>query len=209
MDEDLDRGQIISAEIGRYLTEMGVDVGLLGLLASAGGDDMYVLTFSELGALRVTNEGRERPDWSVRIIDGGLYLRGTQNSMYGEGKYMLLCEQGSVTLYSVYEAGLEKARSIVENSWVHSMLIDGHSVPLGDHFQLFSDGSYLNSMFSLSSEHLTRITDARESVGHAMQVSIESPFFVGYRVDITADGRAMMSQFVRSCVSGDYGDLAE
>ncbi len=86
---DLDLGQIISAASSAYISEMGVDTGLLDLIVRAGKNEIYVLSETEQAALRVTNEGRGSAKWDLKLTQGIYYLRGVQNTVHGQGKFML------------------------------------------------------------------------------------------------------------------------
>jgi hypothetical protein len=52
----------LSAAIGSYIREMGVDARLLDLWKKAGPDEMYLLSRQEAEALRVVNRGEPRPE---------------------------------------------------------------------------------------------------------------------------------------------------
>ncbi len=200
-EDDLDVGQIISAAASAYIREMEVDAGLLDLIVRAGKNELYVLSETEQKALRVTNEGRAPADWSLQLKQGLYYLRGVQDTMYGQGKFLLLCTDQSLGLHSIYEAGVAKSQSIVKGDWFHSLLIDGRNVSLGDPYRILDDDGYLNAMFILTPEQIKQIVGARESVGHAMQVLRDAPTFVGYRVDFNIDTPNQKREFISACSS--------
>ncbi|MCP1175879.1 hypothetical protein [Ralstonia chuxiongensis] len=100
---DLDAAQVISASIGNYIRDMEVDQGLFGLMASQGKEGIRILTKSELTGFNVVNNGRKRPEWSIEAIEGGQYLRGVQDTVYGQGKAVFLCEQRRIWMQSFYQ----------------------------------------------------------------------------------------------------------
>jgi hypothetical protein len=88
---DLDVGQIISADIGSYIREMGADPGLFDLMVKAGASEIYLLSEQEAKDLSVVNNGRMPPEWSIEAVPEGTYLKGVQNTVYGEGKFTFGC----------------------------------------------------------------------------------------------------------------------
>lgn len=200
-ESDLDMGQIISAAASAYIREMGADGGLLDLIVSAGKNELYLLNEAEQKTLRVTNEGRAPAEWSLQLNQGLYYLRGVQDTMYGQGKFLLYCTEQGLAVHSIYEAGPAKSPSIANVEWFHSLLIDSRTVPLGKPSRIKDDHGFLNAMFVLSPEQIKQTSLARESIGHAMQVSREAPTFVGYRVDFNVDTSNKLREFISTCPS--------
>lgn len=198
-ETDLDTGQMSTAVVAAYIREMGVDGRLLDVMVSRGKDDLYVLSEDEQRELRVANNGRDPAEWSLQLNQGVYYLRGVQDTIYGLGKFILACSEKGLEFLSIYEAGPVRSKSIVKDEWFHSLLIDGGDVALGTPSHLVNIDANLNAIFILNSEQVKKILDARESVGHAMQVSQESPMFVGYRVDYNADTATLVRKFVSAC----------
>lgn len=196
---DLDVGQILTASISRYLTEMGVDQGLLGLMMKAGADQIYQLSKAEMAELGVVNNGRLPPQWTIEAIDGGMYLRGSQETVYGTGKTLFVCNKGRFTLNSFYTAG-ERGQSIVRGGWSHSLLVDKDTVALGEPLAVRSRDGMLIVLLPLSAENLQRIRTA-SSVGHAMQVSREALTFVGYKVDIDQGSQSKVRSYLGNCLA--------
>ncbi len=200
-ETDLDSGQIISAAASAYIFEMGADGRLLDLIVSAGKDELYLLSDAEQKALRVTNNGRAPAEWSIQLNQGIYYLRGVQDTMYGQGKFILYCTEHGLAVHSIYEVGPVKSQSIANGEWFHSFLIDGHAMPIGKPFRIIDDHGFINAIFILSPKQTSQILGAHESVGHAMQVTQEAPTFVGYRVDFNADTADKVREFVSTCSS--------
>src|SRR5215510_6242293 len=74
--EDADRASDLSAAVGSYIREMGVDVRLLELWTKARPDQMYVLSQKQAEDLGVVNNGRKPPEWG--FAPGGSRLQGRQ-----------------------------------------------------------------------------------------------------------------------------------
>lgn len=199
-NSDLDDGQIISAAIGAYIREMGVDSRLLDLTVTAGKNQIYILSESEQKTLGVVNEGRAPSEWSIQMQQGLVYLRGTQNTMYGAGKFLLFCADRKLILHSIYEAGIASSENVVRGDWFHSLWTDGKTTALSAPIQSVNDNGYLNTNFSLSRKQAMLILAARESVGHTMQVTREAPTFIGYRVDLASAARRQLREFISACM---------
>lgn len=196
---DLDAGQIVAAAIGAYIREMDVEPALLDLTVKAGKDGIYILSAAELTSLRVVNNGRKQPAWSIEVVEGGTYLRGSQETLYGVGKSMFMCSGGRYEFMSVYSAGA-KAETIAKGAWEHSISIDADTVPLPAPRRIQSDGRFVNAAFRITPDILRRLQSA-STVGHAMQLSREAPTFVGYTIDIDPASKAKVSTYAKNCAN--------
>jgi hypothetical protein len=143
-----------TAVMAAYIREMGVDGRLLDVMVSRGKDDLYVLSEDEQRELRVANNGRDSAEWSLQLNQGVYYLRGVQDTIYGLGKFILACSDKRLKLFSIYEAGPVRSKSIVKDEWFHSLLIDGGDVALGTPSHLVNIDTNLNAIFILNSEHV-------------------------------------------------------
>lgn len=199
---DLDAGQIISAAISRYLTEMGIDQGLLGLMMKTSADQIYQLSKAEMAKLGLINNGRLLPQWSIEAVDGGMYLRGSQETVYGTGKALFICNKGRFALNSFYTAG-ERGESIARGGWAHSLLVDNDTVAVGEPLAVRNREGMLSVLLPLSAENLQRIRTAT-SVGHAMQVSREAPTFIGYKVEIDESSQPKVRAYLGNCLADKH-----
>ena len=198
-DTDLDTAQILSAAISNYIREMDVDPGLFDLMVQEGKDGIRVLNSRELTRLNVVNNGRKRPQWSIEAVDGGMYVRGVQDSIYGQGKVVLYCENHEMLFQSYYQAGPARATSIQSGGWYHSLLVDGDPLPLSDPFHIKASGAEIATMFLLTESQVLAIA-AGTSVGHAMQLARDAPTFVGYNVDIPPESTQRVRTYIRNCL---------
>ena len=146
---DLDAAQIVSAVVGAYIREMDVDPGLFDYMAERGRDSVRILATQEMAHLNVINNGRQRPEWSIEVVEGGNYLRGVQDTVFGRGKAVLLCQDHSMFVYSFYQAGSERAKSIAWGKWYHSLLVDAKTFPLPTLFALRHRGKKSQQIFGL------------------------------------------------------------
>jgi hypothetical protein len=197
---DLDVAQVISAAIGAFIREMEVDPALFDLMVQQGSDDIRILSNDEQKRLNVLNNGRDRPDWSIEVVQGGQYLRGYQNTINGFGKAVLSCHAGNLTYLSFYEAGSQRATSLKNNPWFHSILVDGKPLPVNNPFRKNATGDEFSVFLPLSREQSLAISRSA-SVGHAMQRARDVPTFVGYEIEIPSTASFKVSTFINNCLA--------
>jgi hypothetical protein len=197
-ENDLDTAQIISAAVSNYIRDMGVDPALFDLMVESGKDDIRLLSKEELTSLNVVNNGRQLPHWSIEVVEGGEYLRGVQDTVYGEGKGLFSCAKQNVIFQSFYQIGAQKAKSVAAGGWYHSLLIDGKTAPLPEPAAIKANGDEIYSLFILSKQQAVAISSARR-FGHAMQIGRDAPTFVGYQIDIPPASALKVSAFIKNC----------
>ena len=122
-----------------------------------GKQSIRLLSTSDLGSLNVANNGREKAQWSLEVVEGGQYLRGVQNTVFGQGKAVLLCEKGRIYYSSFYQSGNERAKSIARGRWYHSLLVDGNTLPLPDSIQAKASGEEVSAEFPLTRDQVLSI----------------------------------------------------
>lgn len=194
---DLDVAQVASARINTYIREMDVDPSLFELMARTGKDQIYILSTQQLHDLNVTNNGRKRPSWTIEAVDGGMYLRGQQETVWGEGKAIFICGKG-VVFNSFAPVSEDQSRSMIRGEWFHSLLVDAENFPIEPGGKGRYDGYFLNTQFLLTSEQVQKVLKAKK-VGHAIQVTREAPSFVGYTIEIPEAQRPKINAFLRTC----------
>ena len=192
-----DLGQDLSPAIESYVREMGVDARLLELWAKAAPDEMYVLSQQEAKALRVVNDGREPPEWSVAPFPGGTMLQGRQATADGRGTVFFSCDEKQTIFGSAYEAA-GKAEAAAVRRWRHVVTIDsydGVSVkPLG----VSSKDGIVRSTFLVPPD-LVRLAMSAKRIGHLMKPSSDAPS-IGVSVDIDESSALMVRTFLGSCL---------
>jgi hypothetical protein len=196
---DLDTAQIVSAAIGTFVRDMEVDPGLFDLMVHEGKDRIRTLSKVELIRLNVINNGRKKPAWSIEVIEGAQYLRGLQDTVYGQGKAILLCHDNRIIYQSYYQVGTEMANSIASGGWFHSLLADDKTLPLPYPAEIRATGNEIYSVFSLTSEQALAIASS-SSMGHAMQRASDAAVFVGYQIDIPDSSSGKVHTFIRNCL---------
>jgi hypothetical protein len=200
---DLALAQILSAAIAAFIREMGVSGELFDYMSSAGSQEILIIPNTKLLELRVINNGRKEAVWSIEAVQGGQYLRGEQDSIYGKGKLLFICDPKSkvVLMTSMYEAGAERASQVLGGGWFHSLMTDAGTHPLDRIYDQNSRGDELTVAFLLTPADALKVASTR-SVGHAMQLSRSAPTYVGYQIDISdKKSRDRVRNFLTNCVT--------
>ena len=192
-----DLGHDLSAAIGSYMREMGVDARLLELWAKAAPDEMYVLSRQEARDLRVVNDGREPPEWSIAPFPGGTMLQGRQATADGRGTVFFSCDDKQTILGSVYEAaGTAEAAAV--RRWRHVVTSDGDDgVPVMPLAVSSRDGA-VRSTFMVPPDLVRRAMSAKR-IGHLMKPSSHARS-IGVSVDIDESSALMIRTFLGGCL---------
>lgn len=192
-----DLGQDLSPAIESYVREMGVDARLLELWAKAAPDEMYVLSQQEAKALRVVNDGREPPEWSVTPFPGGTMLQGRQATADGRGTVFFSCDEKQTIFGSAYEAA-GKPEAAAVRRWRHVVTIDSYDgVPVKP-FGVSSKDGIVRSTFLVPPD-LVRLAMSAKRIGHLMKPSSHAPS-IGVSVDIDESSALMVRTFLGSCL---------
>lgn len=195
---DLELAQIVSAAVSSYIREMDVDPELLNYMTAAGKDDMNILTDHALVDLNVVNNGRQRAKWTIEVVEGATYLRGEQLTVWGLGRVMFVCWKDTVIMRSVAPVG-EKGKMMLSQKWVHSLLIDGETVPIPTPQAREEAEGFLTSFIPLNAEMLTAVINANKSIGQAIQTSRSDFRFVGYQLDIPKHEQGRVRTYLKNC----------
>jgi hypothetical protein len=192
-----DLGQDLGAAIGSYMREMGIDARLLDLWAKAAPDEMYVLSQKEAKDLRVVNDGREPPEWSIAPFPGGTMLQGRQATADGRGTVFFSCDEKQTIFGSVYEAAGTGEPAAVRR-WRHVVTIDSYDgVPVKPLGVSSRDGA-VRSTFLVPPD-LVRLAMSAKRIGHLMKPSSHTPS-IGVSVDVDESSALMVRTFLGGCL---------
>lgn len=192
----VDVAQIISAAISTYVHEMGVSPRFNEVFVSAGKDDMTEPTRNELAAMRVTNNGFERTNWTLESQAGFNYLKGERDTVYGINKFILGCPAPrSFLLHMIMDP--QGRQEEVMGMRAHTLVIDGKHQALKPVRREIKNG-WFNGSYELTLEQV-RAIGRSGAIGVILQHSREAPMFLGFNHMEIGEGAARVRSFLRSC----------
>ena len=192
-DDDLAAGQSVSGVITRYFSDMGVSTELFALMAQIPSEDLHVLTPEEARRLRLVNDGRGVPEWSIEASDAGFYLRGAQDSDSGPGKVVVACVGTGWVLMGFYS--VTNAEEIVAGAVRASIRVDDGFVSLPGKDFYAKDGDVVG-MADLAPATVERLRRASE-IGFAFHPP-NPEIFWGFAVEV-GEFRERVERYFSAC----------
>jgi hypothetical protein len=197
---DADRGQDLTAAVGSYIREMGVDARLLDLWKKARPDEMYVLSQREAEALGVVNNGRKAPEWSIAARAGGSRLQGRQATIDGTATVFFSCDNKQTVFESVYESA-GRGERVNARGWSHWLVIDGYDQAPLTALRASADDGLVRSTFVLPPD-LVRLARAAKRIGLRMKPPSNRSPSIGYSVDVDDRAASTVRNFLGNCLRG-------
>jgi hypothetical protein len=192
---DIVIAQVASGEITSYLSEMGVDTALFELMVRIDNDDIYRLSVDEAENWLVANNGKQAAQWSIELQEKALYLKGVQETVWGTGKSMFLCDKGKIIFTPMYLANIN-VDFIIKNTIQHSLRIDDEFIPLESVSEFINANGYILAVFRLDEIQLELIREAK-AIGYAAHPKNRGIFW-GFTVDIGTSNEKIRN-FLSSC----------
>ena len=203
--DDLDSGQVITAAIVNYLSEMQIDSALMNYVVLAGKNEMKYLDDEIMRKLNVTNDGRASPEWSIDIGKNGAYLSGRQDIMIGGGQVVMFCDAGRIIMLTRAEVGSKNAQMIIDERFIPNFMVKklGGLAP-DSLFEIkptvfVKDGDYIDTTF-IYPYRLDQVLDRLDAIGVGYMVPDKSGRFIGFVLDVGSDGnRTRIKKFLSNC----------
>ncbi len=194
---DLDVGQVMSAAITGYLTEMGIDLGLFEVMVKAGRGQMIMLSSDQIVRFRMANFGFQPPSWGIEGAKGIVYLKGEQESFNGLGKVLMTCAKGGQVKFSaLFNAGARNSAIIASNKG-NSLRTNDRFLPVNQLSQApVISGDFILASFIPDQNLIFEIRSATH-VGFAFHGDQASTFH-GFLVDKRGN-EDMVSSFIQHC----------
>ncbi len=199
VDQGTDAAQIISAAVVQYMRDMDIDPQLFTLMTEAGETEVVIPTRQQLVDFNVVNNGAEKPIWSIESIPQGLYLKGEQETVWGDNKLLFLCGRGgSMLLTAIFPARGRQA--LISGEHADGLLLDGQVVPTPPGVATFAGFNQGNAILTIGLDRsLIKKLLASKSVGVSMQFAYDAPVFDGVAdIDFT-DGFRKIGGFLETC----------
>ena len=196
-------GQVLSAEIVDYMTEMRVDPTFFNLMTRPMPEEILWVSAEDLDRYRVTTGPIRDQRMEYRNADGFFYLTLWQHGFYGENKLLLSCnDQGSLA----FIAYLEPPDLRVVETQPHDLKVtlDGAVEAPAMWDLIGTDETWAVALFTLTPDQMTRLADA-QSFGARMIPGSDPTLFFGFDYRIGEDG-AQIRDMIDGCRrQQDYG----
>ena len=102
---DVEKSQVLSAGIAKYLDQMGISLGFLSLSAGTASNKLLELSEDELREHRMITGGATEVVWGTEMRAQMLYVRGKRDSIFGQHKVILAHAKGvGFMFFAVIEA---------------------------------------------------------------------------------------------------------
>jgi hypothetical protein len=193
-----DNAQVASSIIIQYIRDMDVDPALFSEMTKAGRDEINAVPHPRLEALNVINNGQGKTRWTIEGTGDGLYLKGERDTSNGINKFILLCKQGKLSLYVVFDP-VGRGEEILTHG-AQSLMLDGEAIPLSHlrEGEVTLRNGWVNAFYSLTPDLINKIKQAK-TVGIAFQFVYGAPMFLGFDHMEVGDGRPKLTGFIASC----------
>ena len=191
--DDLAAGQSVSGLITRYLSDMDVSTDLFALMAQIPSEDLYVLQPEEARTLRLVNDGRGVPEWSIEASEAGFYLRGVQDTAWGPGKVVLGCVGTGWMLMGFYS--VSNAEEIAAGAVRASVRADDDFLPLEGKSFYAKNGDVVG-MADLAPATVKQLRRAAE-IGFAFH-PLNPEIFWGFAVEV-GEFREKVDRYFSAC----------
>lgn len=202
---DLDRGQIITAAIANYLSEMQINTEAISQLVSAGKNEMNYLNRDLLEKLNITNNGRAPAQWTIDIEKGvDPYLLGQQDVISGGGRLLMQCDSGATFIAALAKVGIENAKMIVREKFTPYLMarLSKSSSPILlheiDSSTLEADKDNVRVVFYTAG--VGKFIDRFDAIGVGFIKPDRPDVYIGFVVDIgKVENRARIKRFLSNC----------
>jgi hypothetical protein len=190
--------QILSADIAAYIKEMGVETGLLALMATTDPGQIRILSDEETVTLGVVHDGQSSAKWTLEgRAEIGLYLKGEPSTYRGTDKFIFGCEGGRPIVIGMFVP--PENRTPLMAMQVHSINLDGEPAYVPSATRQI-DENYATFGFPLDAATIAAIKRARR-IGVAAQMIEGAPIFAGFADMPTAGMAEKLEGFLKMCIA--------
>jgi hypothetical protein len=186
--------QLMSAEIVEFIKNSRADTSFFTLMTSALPSEIYFVPHQKLRELRVVTGKIWDETWSFEYVGNTGYLRIWQQSVYGENRLTLICDNKRLFGGAIVEPAANPI-----GPFTVSVFIDGEMKTIPDNLVVeppIFNGKFISTAFLVTPEIAGRMLSAR-SVGAAIQPP-NKHFFWGFQID-TEKGRDKLSKMILGC----------
>lgn len=194
--EGVSVGQVLSAEIVDYMTEMRVNPTFFNLMTQPMPEEILWVSAEDLDRYGVTTGAIRDQRMEYRNADGFFYLTLWQHGFYGENKLLLSCNDHGSLAFIAY---LEPPDLRVVETQPHDLKVtlDGAVEAPAMWDLIGTDETWAVALFTLTPEQMTRLGQA-QSFGARMIPGSDPTLFFGFDYRIGEDG-AQIRDMIDGC----------
>ena len=205
----LDDAQIVSGALVEYIARMGVDARLFELMTEVGPSAIRILTSEELAGMRVTTPAKEKEEWRLKAIPGGIYLVGTLVDIRGTSKLIFFCERPKNVLWSlvIVPAGNDQSANLMMSDRAGAgYFVDGDIRAVSEapsQFKIERKNLEISITWLVHPADIQAIVSAKENTGFAI-LSKMNGIFYGLEIGFgsNGEGRSMIGNYANNCWRG-------
>lgn len=194
---DIATGQITSTLLANHLSNLGIDLRLLEVAATAAPDQMNYMDPFQAYELNLVNAGSLSATWNLKAEKGLVYLLAEQTKIAGTGRIVLSCSIGnSVSMAVFYNAWYDPSTISAMDEF--SLVIDGQpykTQPNRVGERLVNGFSYL--IFDPSPEQIQAFRKAK-TVGFSFLRAGYPATKASFTIDVN-DANDMVTSFAQFC----------
>lgn len=194
--EGVQVGQVLSAEIVAYLSEMRVDPSFYRLMTQPLPEDILWVSAEDLDRFGVTTGAVRDQRVEYRNADGFFYLTLWQEGMYGENKLLLSCNDAGSVAFMAYLQPPDLG-AIATDPHTLSVSFDGAPGAPAMWDLIGTDETWAISLFTLAPDQMARLATAR-SFGARLTPDAAPDTFFGFDFDLS-EGRDDLLDMIEGC----------
>lgn len=125
----------------------------------------------------------EEAKWTIETYEGFKYLKGHQESNYGEGKLLFMCTDKGSIMYAFYNAEAY-TDSIVQEGKIFSLMIDDNKIfEIPTPVKFFNQNNWVNAVHEMDDRIFPQLIKS-DKVVYMIQNAKDDNRFRGFTIEI-------------------------
>jgi hypothetical protein len=125
-----------------------------------------------------------KAEWTIETHEGFSYLKGRQESNYGEGKLFFMCTDKGSLMYAFYDAG-EYTDSIVQEGIIFSLMTDDNKIfQIPTPVKFFNQNNWVNAVHEMDARIFPQLIKS-DKIVYMIRNTKGDKRFRGFTIEIT------------------------
>lgn len=124
------------------------------------------------------------PKWTIETYEGFKYLKGHQESNFGEGKLFFMCTAKGSIMYTFYNAGTYTDKIVQEGTIFNLMIDDNKIFKISNPVKFFNQNNWVNAVHEMNDRIFPELIKS-DKVVYMIQNTIDDKRFRGFTIEIT------------------------